>query len=66
MALNRLPQAEQAFASALEYAPAWADAWVRCGIARYRQGAIEGAKAAMRQALHVCPATPPRPPTCRL
>jgi len=55
LALNRLPQAEQAFARALQFAPTWADAWVQCGIARYRQGAIEGAKAAMRQALHVLP-----------
>ena len=33
----------------------WADVWVLCGAARYRQGAIEGAKAAMREALRHAP-----------
>ena len=35
--------------------PRWADAWVNCGLSRYRQGAIEGAKVAMREALRYAP-----------
>jgi tetratricopeptide (TPR) repeat protein len=55
LALDKLPQAEQAFAGALQHAPSWPEAWIQCGVARYRQGAVDGAKAAMRQALHVAP-----------
>src|SRR5208282_2894020 len=33
-----------------------ADAWVNYGLARYRQGAVEDAKTAMRQALAAVPA----------
>jgi tetratricopeptide (TPR) repeat protein len=55
LALNQPQRAEQEFAAALSNAPAWADAWVNCGVARYHQGAVEGAKAAMRQALHHVP-----------
>jgi tetratricopeptide (TPR) repeat protein len=55
MALNEPARAEQAFAVALRCAPRWADVWVLCGAARYRQGAIEGAKAAMREALRHAP-----------
>jgi tetratricopeptide (TPR) repeat protein len=36
-------------------APRWPDAWVNYGIARYRQGHIEDAKMAMRQALLSAP-----------
>ncbi|HZZ63594.1 MAG TPA: hypothetical protein VFE63_20905 [Roseiarcus sp.] len=55
MALNEPDRAEQAFAAALRLHPRWADGWVLCGAARYRQGAIEGAKAAMREALRYAP-----------
>jgi len=43
--------------SALPYSlsPRWADAWVNYGLARYRQGAVEDAKVAMRQALAADP-----------
>ena len=34
--------------------PSWADAWVNFGIARYRQGAIEDAKTAMRSGAVAC------------
>jgi tetratricopeptide (TPR) repeat protein len=44
-----------AFAEALKRAPGWADAWVNLGLARYRQGSIWSAKAAMREALRVAP-----------
>jgi Tfp pilus assembly protein PilF len=54
-ALGNHGHAERAFAAALQLAPAWADAWVNYGIARYRQGAIEDAKTAMRQALRAAP-----------
>src|SRR5262245_53259443 len=50
-ALGNYPNAERAFAAALELAPRWAEAWVNYGVARYRQGHIEDAKMAMRQAL---------------
>jgi tetratricopeptide (TPR) repeat protein len=50
-ALGNHPNAERAFAAALQLAPRWPDAWVNYGIARYRQGHIEDAKTAMRQAL---------------
>jgi tetratricopeptide (TPR) repeat protein len=55
MAVDEPARAEQAFATALRYAPQWADVWVLCGAARHRQGAIEGAKAAMREALRHAP-----------
>lgn len=51
LALNDPARAERAFADAIRYNPAWADAWVNYGIARYRQGQIEDAKRAMREAL---------------
>jgi hemolysin-activating ACP:hemolysin acyltransferase len=51
LALNDPARAERAFADAIRYDPAWADAWVNYGIARYRQGHIEDAKRAMREAL---------------
>jgi Flp pilus assembly protein TadD len=51
LALGEPARAERAFAEAVRLAPNWADAWVNYGVARYRQGAIEDAKAAMRQAL---------------
>jgi Flp pilus assembly protein TadD len=50
-ALGNHPNAERAFAAALQLAPRWPDAWVNYGLARYRQGHIEDAKTAMRQAL---------------
>ena len=40
---------------ALRRAPLWADAWVNLGLARYRQGAVGAAKAAMREAMRVAP-----------
>jgi tetratricopeptide (TPR) repeat protein len=54
-ALGNHPNAERAFAAALQLAPRWAEAWVNYGIARYRQGHIEDAKTAMRQALLSAP-----------
>jgi len=54
-ALGNHPNAERAFAAALQLAPRWPDAWVNYGIARYRQGHIEDAKTAMRQALLSAP-----------
>ena len=54
-ALGRHAQAEQAFAGALQLDNGWADAWVNFGVARYRQGAVEDAKTAMRQALARAP-----------
>ena len=44
-------RAEEAFAAAIHLNPRWADAWVNYGLARYRLGAVEDAKTAMRQAL---------------
>jgi len=35
--------------------PGWADAWVNYGVARYRQGDVDAAKTAMRQALLSAP-----------
>ncbi len=55
MAQGKHAQAEQAFAAALRYAPKSADLWVLCGISRYRQCALEGARAAMREALRHAP-----------
>jgi Flp pilus assembly protein TadD/hemolysin-activating ACP:hemolysin acyltransferase len=55
MALREHAQAEQAFAAALRQAPRSADLWVLCGAARYRQGLVEGAVAAMREALRLAP-----------
>ena len=55
MALNQPARAEEAFAEALRRAPQWADVWVLCGAARHRQGAVEGARAAMREALRHAP-----------
>jgi tetratricopeptide (TPR) repeat protein len=54
-ALGNRPNAERAFAAALQLAPRWPDAWVNYGLARYRQGHIEDAKTAMRQALLSAP-----------
>ena len=61
-ALGQHARAEQAFAEAVRLAPRWADAWVNYGVARYRQGAIEDAKTAMRRRSPSIPATPPRRP----
>jgi Tfp pilus assembly protein PilF len=58
LALNEPARAEQAFAEALQLNPAWVDAWINYGVARYRQGHIEDAKAAMRQALIRTPGHP--------
>jgi Tfp pilus assembly protein PilF len=57
-ALNEPTRAERAFAEALQLDPAWADAWINYGVARYRQGHIEDAKTAMRQALIRAPGHP--------
>ena len=54
-ALGEAQRAEQAFAASVRLNPRWADAWVNCGLSRYRQGAIEGAKVAMREALRYAP-----------
>jgi Tfp pilus assembly protein PilF len=54
-ALGNHPNAERAFAAALQLAPRWPDAWINYGIARYRQGHIQDAKTAMRQALLSAP-----------
>jgi Tfp pilus assembly protein PilF/hemolysin-activating ACP:hemolysin acyltransferase len=51
LALNDPARAERAFADAIRHDPAWADAWVNYGIARDRQGHVEDAKRAMREAL---------------
>jgi tetratricopeptide (TPR) repeat protein len=58
LALNEPARAERAFAEALQLQPAWVDAWINYGVARYRQGHIEDAKAAMRQALIRAPGHP--------
>ena len=58
LALGEPARAEQAFAAALGIAPGWADAWINYGLTRYRQGAIEDAKTAMRQALLHAPDHP--------
>ncbi len=55
-ALGDAARAEQAFAAAIQLNPPWADAWVNYGLARYRQGAVEDAKVAMRRALAADPA----------
>ncbi len=55
MALNQPARAEKAFVAALGLAPQWGDVWVLCGTARYRQGDVEGATAAMREALRHAP-----------
>jgi tetratricopeptide (TPR) repeat protein len=57
-ALGNHPNAERAFAAALQLAPRWSEAWVNYGVARYRQGHIEDAKTAMRQALLAAPGHP--------
>ena len=57
-ALGNHPNAERAFAAALQLAPRWPEAWVNYGLARYRQGHIEDAKTAMRQALLSAPGHP--------
>jgi Tfp pilus assembly protein PilF len=51
LAGNNPARAEEAFATALQLAPKWVDAWIDYGLAKYRQGRIEDAKTAMRQAL---------------
>ena len=56
MALDEPARAEQAFTASLQLAPQWADAWAACGAARRRQGAIEGARAALSEALRLAPA----------
>jgi tetratricopeptide (TPR) repeat protein len=55
LAHNQPERAEQAFAAAIKLAPQFADAWINYGVARYRQGAIEDAKTAMRQVLLFAP-----------
>lgn len=55
LATNEPARAEASFMAALQYAPRSADIWVLCGAARHRQGALEGAKAAMREALRYAP-----------
>ena len=55
LAYNQPARAEQAFAAAIKLAPQFADAWINYGVARYRQGAIEDAKTAMRQVLLFAP-----------
>ncbi len=55
MARQEWVLAEQAFAAALRQAPRSADLWVLCGVARYRQGALESATEAMREALRHAP-----------
>ena len=39
----------------MQIKPRWPDAWINYGLARYRQGHIEDAKTAMRQALAAAP-----------
>jgi Tfp pilus assembly protein PilF len=58
LAVNEPARAERAFAAALQINAGWVDAWINYGIARYRQGAIEDAKTAMRQALRHAPGHP--------
>ena len=58
LALNEPAHAQQAFGTVLQLQPDWADAWINYGIARYRQGDIEDAKAAMREALARVPGHP--------
>jgi tetratricopeptide (TPR) repeat protein len=58
LALGDPARAEQAFAAAIQIAPAWADAWINYGLCRYRRGAIGDAKTAMRQALRHAPDHP--------
>ena len=55
LAHDQPARAEQAFAAAIKLAPQFADAWINYGVARYRQGAIEDAKTAMRQVLLFAP-----------
>jgi len=55
LAVNEPARAERAFAAALQINTGWVDAWINYGIARYRQGAVEDAKIAMRQALRHAP-----------
>ena len=54
-ALGRHAEAAAAFVEAVKRAPAWADAWVNLGLARYRLGAVQAAKLAMREALRHAP-----------
>jgi Tfp pilus assembly protein PilF len=58
LALGEAGRAEQAFVAAIQLRPDWADAWINYGLARYRQGAIEDAKTAMRQVLGRHPGHP--------
>jgi Flp pilus assembly protein TadD/hemolysin-activating ACP:hemolysin acyltransferase len=55
LALNEDAKAERAFAEAIRLSPCMADAWINYGVARYRRGAIEDAKTAMRQVLTFAP-----------
>jgi Tetratricopeptide repeat len=55
LALNQPARAQQPFGTAIRLTSGWADAWVNYGIARYRQGDIEDAKTAMREALARAP-----------
>jgi len=55
LAVGEPAKAEQAFAAAIQLAPAWADAWINFGLARYRQGFIEDARTAMRNASRHAP-----------
>jgi len=55
LALNEPARAERAFAEAVRLSPRMADAWINYGVARYRQGAVEDAKMAMRKVLTFAP-----------
>jgi tetratricopeptide (TPR) repeat protein len=58
LAMSDPAKAERAFAQAIALSPTWADAWINYGVARYRQGAIEDAKTAMRKVLAFAPNHP--------
>ena len=58
LALDEPRRAAEAFAAAVQLAQDNPEAWVNYGIARYRQGALGDAKAAMRRALLHAPDHP--------
>jgi Flp pilus assembly protein TadD len=58
LAMDQPARAEPAFATAVGLRPDWPDAWINYGLARYRQGFLEDAKTAMRQALMRAPGHP--------